>query len=172
MKPFSRLIGMLILCAIVVACYGIWYASISAKSTTVADLERSIITKTEAVNRIAATRSTLTDIAEDEAKVQSHFVPEAGIVSFIDTLEALARARSATLKILSVATAGTTARPELTLSVSITGSFDALMRTIGSIEYSSYDLSVSTLSLAKKDTGVWQTNLTLRVGSLPPERTQ
>lgn len=166
-SPFFHFFGALVLCMVVLIGYGVWYAAIAAKSAAVADLQNNIDAKTETVSRIAAARATLAGIASDETAVQSYFVPETGVVAFIDALEARGRAQGVVVNVLSVSAAGTPREPSLALSLTIRGTFDAVMRTVGSIEYAPYALSVSTLSLAKYDKNDWQADLTLLVGSVP-----
>ena len=68
------------------------------------------------------------------------------------------------MSVLSVST-GTDSLPTLVFSVSIEGSFDEVMNTVGAIEYSPYDLSISEFSL-NQGVGSWQANLGLVVGSV------
>ena len=164
-SSLSQLVVMSLVCAAVFVGYGMWYAAVSAKSATVAELQNSIIAKTETVNRIAATRATLAGIANDEAVVQDYFVPEASVVAFIDSLQSHGKALGTAVSVLSVSTVGTTALPALALSLNIKGTFDALMRTIGSIEYSPYDLSISALEVVQDGKDNWHADLKLLVGS-------
>jgi hypothetical protein len=161
---------MIIICVAALAGYGVWYSAIAAKSATVAALQDGIDTKTETINRIAATRATLADIASDEAVVQNYFVPELGVVTFIDALEARGKELKASISVLSVSTSGTSARPTLTLTLSVEGTFDAVMRTLGSIEYAPYSLSLTTLSVMQDDGGTWRADVKLVVGSVPAVR--
>jgi len=147
--------------------YGVWYSIISAKSTAVADLQNSIATKTETANRIAATRASLADIASDEAIVQNYFVPETSVVAFINSLEGKGKAQRATVSVLSVSTGGTAAHPALTLALTVKGTFEAVMRTVGSIEYAPYDLSITSLGVVQDAKNSWHADLKLLVGSTP-----
>ncbi len=166
-SPFSHIIIAFILCIVAIAGYGMWYAAISAKSAEVASLQNQIDTKTETVNRIAATRATLASVANDEATVQSYFVPEASVVAFINSLEAYGKTPGAVVSVLSVSTSGTAAQPSLAFTLTVKGTFDAVMRTVGSIEYSPYDLSISALTIVQDDKNSWHADLKLSVGSMP-----
>lgn len=64
-SSFSHIIIAFVLCIVAIVGYGMWYAAISTKSAAVASLQSQIDTKTETVNRIAATRATLADVASD-----------------------------------------------------------------------------------------------------------
>ncbi len=162
-----HLIIWLSVCIGAFVAYEFLYAALANKSIAVANLQNQIDMKTEASKRITAARTALAEIAGDESVVQSYFVPETGVVSFIDDLEARARAQTATMKVLSVSIGGVATAPTLVLSLIVDGTFDAVMRTIGAIEYAPYDLSISRLSLEKTEENVWHAELGLIVGSVP-----
>jgi len=163
--PFMHLILSGIICVAVLVGYSMWYAVITAQSAAVTSLQNQINAKTETVNRANTTRVALAEIASDEIAVQSYFVPESGVVTFIDSLEAQGRSFGAALNVLSVSTEGTTAQPMLVLSLSIKGTFDAVMRTLGAIEYAPYAISVTTLSVVQDAKNSWHADLKIRVGS-------
>ncbi|MFA6519368.1 MAG: hypothetical protein WCT41_00895 [Candidatus Paceibacterota bacterium] len=166
-SPFSHIMIAVAVCIAAIAGYGMWYAAISAKSASVAALQNQIDTKTETVNRIAAARATLANVASDESVVQNYFVPEAGVVSFIDALETSGKTLGSTVSVQSVGTSGTPAKPSLELALSVKGTFDAVMRTVGSIEYAPYDLSISSLTITQDDKNIWHADLKIVVGSVP-----
>ncbi|HUY05545.1 MAG TPA: hypothetical protein VMV62_02420 [Candidatus Paceibacterota bacterium] len=166
--PRTHFLIALAVAAAALAGYGVWYAAVSAKSAEVADIQGQIDAATENASRIAAARAALAEVAGDEAKVQAYFVSEAGIVAFINSLESLGLSQKAAVSVLSVSAAGTPARPTLQLSLSVKGAFDAVMRTVGAIEYAPYDLSISTLSVGQDAKNSWHADLSLTVGSTPP----
>lgn len=163
---FFHLIVVLITAGIVLAGYGFWYAVITVKSAVVADLQEQIAVKTETANHISSARAAIVEISGDEVVVQSYFIPEAGVVAFINGLEAQGQTLHAAVDVLSVSTGFRGAQPILTFSLAIEGTFDAVMRTVGTIEYMPYDLSVSDLSLMQDDKNSWNAHLNLRVGSV------
>lgn len=154
------------LCIGVLIAYGMWYTVIEAKSTAVVNLQNQIDTKRETASRTASARAALSEIAGDEAAVRSYFVPETGVVAFINDLEARGNFQKAVVSVLSVAKEGTSARPTFMFTISIKGAFDAVMRTIGTIEYAPYALSLSTLSLIQVDKNLWHADIKLLVGSV------
>ena len=154
--------------AVALSLYGYWYAVISEKSVRVAELQGQIDAKTETAKRIASARATLSDIADDEATVKNYFVPETGVVPFINDLEKRARAQNASLKVLSVSTAGGAKQPVLMLSLAVEGTFDAAMRTVGAIEFAPYDLVISKFSMGENGKGVWNVSFEIMVGSVSP----
>ncbi|MDO8593646.1 MAG: hypothetical protein Q7R59_01990 [bacterium] len=153
-------------CIAAIAGQGFWYAVIANKSVAIADLQNQIDTKIETADRIASARSALAEIAGDESAVQSYFVPETGVVSFINNLEMLARGQTAVLKVLSVSIGGADTQPTLVFSLSVSGTFDAVMRTIGAIEYAPYNLSISKLALGEDGKNSWHADAELTVGSV------
>ncbi|MCX6790552.1 MAG: hypothetical protein NTV60_03465 [Candidatus Kaiserbacteria bacterium] len=145
----------------VISCYGVWYRAISQKSNKVANLENQIIAASENVGRIALARAALSEIEGDEAHMQNYFVSESSAVSFINELETLGLSQKATVTVLSVAKGGLPSRPTLVLALSIKGTFDAVMRTVGAIEYVPYSISISTLSVGQDMKDSWHANLNL-----------
>jgi len=166
-SPLTHLVFALIMGAALLATYGVWYAAVSAKSASVTALQGQIDTKTETIKRLATTRATFAEMAGDEAVVQGYFVPETGVVSFIDSLESRGDSLGATVNVLSVSTSKTSAQPSLELSLAINGTFDAVMRTVGAIEYAPYALSIMSLSVEQEAGGVWRANIQISVGSVP-----
>ena len=169
--PFSNFITALILCVLVSVGYGIWYVAISSQSTDVANVENQIAEKTQPANHIASTRAALTEIAGDENIIQKYFVSKTDIVAFIDNLEERGKAQKTEISVLSVSTEGAPLQPTLILSLTINGTFDAVMRTVGSIEYAPYAISILELSLAQVAENSWHANLKLLVGSVPENTT-
>lgn len=165
-SPLTNLILVCLVLTATAAGYWFWYAAIEAKSAVAADLESQITAKTEAASRIASARASLAEIAGDEASVQNYFVPETGVVTFINDLQTRGQTLGTAVTVLSVSTGGTSAQPTLAFSLTIKGTFDAVMRTVGAIEYSPYNLSVSTFSLGQDGKDSWHADLDLSVGSL------
>lgn len=170
-SPLIHFLGALVFGLAVTGCYGVWYNVVSNKSQQVADLQAQIDDANKNVNRIASARAALAEIANDEVNVQSYFVPEAGVVTFINNLEQLGSAQKAAVKVLSVSTSGSTTQPTLLLTLSVTGTFDSVMRTVGAVEYAPYDLSITRLAVAQVDKDSWQASLSLTVGSAPAAAT-
>lgn len=166
-SPFTHLIIALVICVASIVGYGVWYATVTAASTTVAELQNQIVVKTETASRIAVARSALAEIFGDEAAVQGYFVPETNIVSFINDLEARGLSQGSSVDVLSVSTGGTPMHPTLELALTVNGTFDAVMRTVGTIEYAPYNLSIPQLSFRQEEKERWHANVKLLVGSVP-----
>lgn len=165
-SPMTHLLLAVSICAVALSGYGFLYATLAKKSAIVASLESELRAKTETASRIASARTALTNIAGDEALVQSYFVSETGVVSFIEDLQTRARAQGSALSVLSVSAGDTNTHSTLVLTLTIRGTFDAILRTVGSIEYAPYDLSVSSFTLQQDVGGGWRADLGIRVGSV------
>ena len=166
-SPFTHLIFSIIACVAALTGYGFWYTVIAAKSIAVTVLQNQIDAKTEMVNRLSTARTTLAELTSDETAIQSYFIPETGVVAFIDDIEARGHSLGTTVNVLSVSTGGAAQQPTISFTLSIKGSFDAVMRTVGAIEYAPYALSIGMLSIGQDPKNGWRADLTLHVGSLP-----
>ena len=167
----SPLISFVIWALILLAAVGVYAAlkiAVNDKSLAVANLSRQIEAKNVESARLSAVREQLSALANDEAAVEAYFVPESSVVALIDELQGRGRALGASVEIASVAaTPGASgARPTIAIALSATGPFDAVMRTIGSIEYAPYDLHATGVTLSEGlDGKTWSANLNLSVGS-------
>jgi hypothetical protein len=170
-SPFAHLIFALIICALACVGYGFSYSILVQKSAAVADLESKIASQTDAINRLTATRAAFGEIAGDEAAVQNYFISESGVVGFIDMLQSSGRAQGAAVDVLSVSADKLSKQPTFTFSISISGSFDAVMRTVGVIEYAPYAVSVSALSVRQDAKNLWHADMIFVAGSLPATTT-
>lgn len=164
-SPSTHFMLALGVAVVTVSGYIAWFYFISQKSSDVASLQSQIVTETGNVNRIAAARAALSEIAGDEANVQSYFISESEVVTFINSLEALGLAQKATVNVLSVSTGGTSVQPTLLLALTVQGTFDAVMRTIGAIEYAPYDVAISKFGVQQDAKDSWNATLSLVVGS-------
>ena len=165
-SPLTHLLLASVACALVLTGYGFWYAAIANKSAAVAALQENIEAKSETMKRLSAARMALAEIVDDEAAVQRYFVSETEAVAFIDSLESRGRFQGATVHVLSVSTARQSVPPALALSLSVLGTFDAVMRTVGAIEYAPYALSITKFSVGRSGTeSGWLATLDLQVGS-------
>lgn len=164
-SPLTQLVIALVVLLGAFAALGFWYSLISVKSVAVANLQSQIDAKTTAAQHIASAQAALAEIAGDEVAVQAYFVPDSNVVSFIDDLQARGRVLKSSVNVLSVAASHTAVHPSLELTLTITGPFDAVMRTVGAIEYAPYDLSITELALGQTDKNVWHADVKLLVGS-------
>lgn len=166
-SPLTHFLIAAVITGAALSGYAGWYATVSNESGRVADLQARITAATASVTRMASVHTAFAEIAGDEATIEGYFVPETGVVSFINGLETLGNAQHATVSVLSVSTGPAAGQPTLLITLSIKGTFDAVMRTVGAIEYVPYDVSFSTLSIAKDSDASWHADLNMTVGSIP-----
>lgn len=145
--------------------YALWYGAVAKKSASVALLQSQIDTQSETASRISSARAALTEIAGDEAAVRSYFVPESGVVGFINDLEARAKLQGAKVSVRSVGATGKDDNAGLEITLTISGTFSAVMRTIGTIEYSPYALTTTSLAVGGNSEDGWQADMHAIVGS-------
>lgn len=145
--------------------YGVLYNAVSAKSALAANLASQINEKTAATTRAKAAQMALSDVASDEAAVQAYFVSNTSVVPFIDDLESRGRTLGTTVTVTSVSPGKVGGQPVFLLSLTITGSFDSVMRTAGAIEYAPYDVVVSSFAVVESADASWSANMSLSVGT-------
>jgi hypothetical protein len=143
-----------------------WYSAVAVASAQAQSLANDITTRSRAELRITAARTTLANLALAESTVAGYFVAQANIVPFIEQLQTLGAASGATVSVLSVSAGTGAANPPITISLSISGTFDHVARAVGAIEYAPYDLTVSSLTITQtKDKKSWQAGMIIVVGS-------
>jgi hypothetical protein len=121
-------------------------------------LATEIETKTRQHERAGSNRAALSEVEAEEALIMSHFVPQEDIVSYLETLEETGAAFGARVSVLSVGDPASDGK--IALSVSINGSFDAVMRTVGVIEHGQKASVVHSLTLDGNGEGAWSAALT------------
>lgn len=146
--------------------YVLWYGAVSAQSAQAASLAAQVAAKKSTLGRVAATKAAVTSLQGEEVAMEQYFVSEGTIVAFIGGLQEKGQKLGATVTVNSVSADTQGTRPTLTLSFTVDGSFDAVMRTVGSIEYAPYDLTTTGLSVQKNANG-WEAQFTVVVGSVP-----
>lgn len=166
-----RYIGISIAATILLtalAAYGLWYSAVSRKAAEAAQLGSELRTLGEAGGRAASVRRAKEELDRQEALVYGHFVDNATIVPFLETIESTGRSLGAEIDVVSVGDAQGKSN-QLQMALSITGSFDAVVRTLGAIEYQAYDTTLTsfTLDTPPTDDAVWTAAATFLVGKRP-----
>lgn len=147
--------------------YWFWYQAVVVRSAEVITLEQQVALREESASRAAAVQAVLADIENEEAVVRAYFVSEDKVAAFVDDLEARGREQGAVVEITSVAVAPVTEHAALAIALSVSGTFDQVARTLGSIEYAPYDLVVTATTLSRDVKGRWRAEVKLLVGSTP-----
>ncbi|MES2931755.1 MAG: hypothetical protein V4682_03625 [Patescibacteria group bacterium] len=136
----------LVIFAGVLGAYGFWYSLVGKSSVEAAALTEEIRTKSQDSARVAAAKVALESLAEDEAAMRAYLVREQDIVPFLGTLEDTGATLGSSVQVVSVSAESKGERSQLLLSLKITGSFDAVLRTLGAIEYGPYDIAIQSVT--------------------------
>jgi hypothetical protein len=152
------------------SAYGIWYTTVSKKSAQAASLAVEIQTKHQDSERIKAAKDELQKIAAEESLVNGYFVSTNDVVPFLETLQKTGKNLGSTVEVVSVSADPGKPHAHLNLSLSITGTFDSVERTLGALEYSPYDASLQSLTFDTPQTGAgkaaqWTAAATFFIGT-------
>src|SRR3989344_896925 len=146
-SSFTDLMFALVLTAAALSAYFYWYAALSKASATVADLASRIAEKSEDASRIAAAKSILAALSSEEAAIRGYFVSTEDVVPFLEELEATGKAFGADVSVASVSADSAADRSHILVAVKVGGTFDAVLRAVGAIEYGPHDIIITNLSL-------------------------
>ncbi len=135
--------------------YALGFHMVSEAKAEATTLAGEIAAKEAAQARGAGARARLLEVASDETFLASHFVATADIVSFLEDLEGAGDAFGAVVSVASVSGDEANQGGRITLSLSIRGSFDAVMRTLGVLEHGRYVLSSRDLVWSGGAEGEW-----------------
>lgn len=166
-SPMTTFLVRAVIAIVGLAGYWYWYQEVVTRSADVITLEQQVALREESASRAAAVQAVLADIENEEAVVRSYFVSEDRVAAFVDDLEARGREQGAGVLITSVAVAPATEHAALAIALSVTGSFEQVSRTVGSIEYAPYDLVVTAAAYSRDPKGLWHAEVKLLVGSTP-----
>lgn len=149
--------------ATVAGLYSLWYYQVGKEAKQSLELLSQIHATVESAVTAAETGDALVALAADEAAIEAYRIKLADIVSFLERIEGTGRTLGSSVEVVSVADKpGADGR--IALSVRIIGSFDAVLRTLGAIEYGPYDSRVATLTFdTPSGGGAWTAVVTLSV---------
>jgi hypothetical protein len=167
MKTYSYLIAATLLFIIVLSGYGLAYRTLGSISDEVISLTAQVAGKNADAAQALGAEKELTKLATQEAQIHGYFVASSDIVPFLESLQNMGAGTGVKVNVAAVAE-NKTPRPHLDISLKITGPFDAVVRTVGAIEYSPHDIQVTTLALdatpGEKET-IWTASMAMRVGT-------
>ena len=168
-----QLVFALLLLLGVLGTYAFWYASVGSSSVRAAALSEEIRTKGQDSARVAAAKVALEALSEDEAAMRAYLVRQEDIVPFLSRLEETGTSLGSNIEVVSVAAENTETRSHIRLSLKISGSFDAVLRTLGAIEYGPYDsalqaLTFDTIPGGTEGAAVWTAAATFTLGTQTP----
>lgn len=140
-----------------------WHYEVTSASAEAAKLAAEVETRSDEYSRTTRAKSELAALAADESFVEGRFLPVDEIVPFLEGLERTGDAFGADVSVVSVSDA--VGGESIAVALEVGGSFDAVMRTLGTMEYGTYASSVSDLTLDTTDGERWGATLTLIVGA-------
>jgi Tfp pilus assembly protein PilO len=165
-RPF---IPLIVAAAVLVgagAVYGFAYYSLDSLQAKSAALENDIQTKSTLLKRATRARSELSSLESQEARINQYSVDRKDVVAFLEAVEGGGKGLGSTVDVLSVSDQTVEGHGRIALALSVVGSFDAVMRTLGAIEYSPYDGVIENVSLDGSGGGgkVWSASVSYSVG--------
>lgn len=154
------------------AAYTFWYATVEQSADEAAVLIAEIQERGEIGGRAARARQQLEELKADEALVYRYLVSNNEIVPFLESLERTGEQLDADVEVISVSRGQETQNSTIMLALSIKGTFDAVLRTLGAIEYQPYDTRLVNVTLdTAADTNVWTAAAIIAVGTLTEKET-
>lgn len=170
--PYIHLVAAGLLLLIAVGAYALWYTHVRKLSAEAAQLSSQLQTIGDAGGRTSSVRRELDEVTRREADIYRRFVGSDTIVTYLEAVEATGRGLGARVKVVSVGNAPARAGhpAELQMALNISGSFDAVMRTLGAIEYQAYDTTLSNVTLDTPTGESWTATATFLIGT-PPSAT-
>jgi hypothetical protein len=131
-----------------VGAYVFWYLMVSQASSRVASLQNTLASKGDESAQILSARRTLALLQAEDIVFDRYFIDEVDIIPFLEGIEGAGDEFQAVTEVVSVAKEGGPEGTRLVVSVSIKGSFDSVMRTLGVLEHGPYDITTTGLTLA------------------------
>lgn len=119
--------------------YTFAYLRLESDTTRAATLNQQVTIKSAQLEQVVRSRATLAGLPAEETNIEQYFVGKQEIVPFLEALQATGKPLGVTVQVLSVSDSIDGKHPRLALSLTITGSFDGVMRTLGAIENGPYD---------------------------------
>ncbi len=171
LKPFIPLVIATAILAVAAGIYGFGYYRLSKGEAKVIELAKQIDTKSLEMERIAKAQATLTTLTADEEALRAYTVDTNDIVAFLERLQSAGAPFGATVEVVSVTQDRAALHNRVTTALSISGSFDAVLRTLGTIEYAPYDgvlTSVNFDTPADAKGRTWTANVIYSVGLAAP----
>ena len=149
---------MSVVVVVLLGTYALWFFKIQDMKIKVESLATEIAAKTNEYANVSKTLSVLQNVVAQETEVNTHLVPTNSIVAFLESIENLGEVFGTLVTVVSVS--DPSPQGEITLALSIKGSFDAVMHTLGLIEHSQFASATKTLTLDTTGEGEWTAAVT------------
>lgn len=155
----------------VVSLYSFGYYTLTNQRVKAETLATQVAQKNYQLDRNVAAHAVISTLSEDEIAINQYSVGKEDVVPFLETLQATGKSVGTSIQVLSVSNQNVAGHSRIALSLSITGSFDSIMRTLGEIEYGPYDGVITNASLTTDNVGTstartWTATTLLSVGTL------
>lgn len=162
-RSLAQLLVALGVLAVVSGLYALWYYEVQREARKSGELQTQIQTTIESAVTAAETSDTLASLAADEAAIEGYRIKLADIVTFLERIEGTGRVLTSAVEVISVADKpGNDGR--MLITVRVIGSFDAVLRTLGAIEYGPYDSKITNLTFdTPRNGGAWTAVVALSV---------
>jgi hypothetical protein len=174
LSKYGHTLFMALLLAGAIFAYTAWYGRISKESALAVSIQNDVQAKQQSAARIQESKSALDRALTDESSIRTYFVPTKDVVTYLEDLQQTGAKLGTKVDVASVSSEPATPHAVLVLALSIEGSFDAVMRTLGAIEYQPYDTQITNLTFDTTDTSSstrkWSASVSVRVGTIdaPP----
>lgn len=169
-RSYTHVLIMAVIFIAALSAYGAWYARVGKESADAISLQSEIQAKTQTAARAQEAKTQLNRALADRAAITGYFVNTNDVVPFLETLQSTGAKYGSKVVVESVSSQPAKPHTLLQLSVSITGTFDSVERTLGAIEYEPYDTTVSNVTLdTPGGAGAvpqWTAAVTMNVGTI------
>lgn len=170
LKPYTHVIIMAAVFIGALSLYGAWYARVGEESANAVSIQSQIQAKQQTAARAQEAKTQLNHALADRAAITGYFVNTNDVVPFLETLQSTGTKFGSKVAVESVSSQPAKPHTLLQLSVSITGSFDGVERTLGAIEYEPYDTTITSVTLdtpgGTKGAPQWTAAVTMNVGTI------
>ena len=171
-RIYSHIAIALILLGVTAGGYGFWYLKVGEVGGRIAEIDAQLAAKNEELKQIQEARTALTALAEKEARIRGYFIEEGEVVPFIEEVGRIGESLGAAVEVLGVSEEKGGEHGSVELSLRISGSFAAVMRTVGALEYAPYDITLTRLAVdaVGQDVtgGSWAAQAAYTVGTRTP----
>ncbi|HYE22886.1 MAG TPA: hypothetical protein VEA92_00325 [Candidatus Paceibacterota bacterium] len=151
-----------------VAAYVFSYLHVEGIGSRIVSAETEAQQKNAELMNIHEAQSALSVLTESEARIKGYFVPATAAVSFLESVGTAGDAFGADVSVVSVnEDTAETGRTMLSLALQVRGSFEAVMRTVGTLEFAPYDITLTNISLDATDAegAAWTAAANFTVGT-------
>ncbi|MGB4076836.1 MAG: hypothetical protein WBK28_04005 [Minisyncoccia bacterium] len=153
-EPLIHLALSLLFVAVCAGAYTFWFFASERVHDETAVVLTQIAEHELDQARTTSARAQIEELTTEEAFVRSYFVPEEDIVLFLEHLEEIGTGDNAEVSVASVT--GSAKEGHISVSLSVEGTFNAVLKTIGHIEHGSYAVTTESLTFESEGEGRWR----------------